>query len=474
MKIRISLLFVLCLCSLSSLFAQQLRIDKEKRILEKEDGTPFLWIGDTAWELFHVLNREEAVYYLDNRKEKGFSVIQAVVLSELQGISTPNAYGELPLTDKNPEKPNEKYFQHVDFIVREAKKRGLYIGMLPTWGDKVTNAHGGEGVIFTPENAYVYGKFLGNRYKSSPVIWILGGDRNIDSDLELEIWNEMARGIKEGDGGTHLMTYHPRGESSSAYWLHNMPWLDFNSYQSGHGRRYDKVYEYNEYHRLLFPRKPFMNAEPAYEDIGVRFSDFMNFEKNGKDRDQFVYSDGLIKDPSFFQEGIFDAYDVRVSAYWTLLSGAAGYTYGNNAIWQMFKPNGRCAIPAVSYWTEALDRPGAQSMLFLRKIFELFPLGSFYPDQSLIFGINPENDSYIVSAITDNQKSVLVYLSKGQPVRLNLSKMSGNTPMFRWYNPSTGEFSVKKQVEVDNNSLASFEAPTKGLNNDWLLVIECD
>ena len=130
--------------------AQTLRVSENKRYLETEKGKPFLWIGDTAWELFHKLNREDAQIYLKNRAEKGFSVIQAVVLAELDGLNTPNAYGEVPLIDLDPTKPNEKYFEHVDFIVNKAEELGLFIGMLPTWGDKVPNIIGGEGpVVFT-------------------------------------------------------------------------------------------------------------------------------------------------------------------------------------------------------------------------------------------------------------------------------------------------------------------------------------
>lgn len=470
MKMRMNWLCFLCIFSVSYLSAQQLRVSEDKTILENEDGSPFLWIGDTAWELFHVLDREEALCYLDNRKEKGFSVIQAVVLSELQGVNAPNAYGDLPLVDKNPQKPNERYFQHVDFIVNEANKRGLYIGMLPTWGDKVTNAHGGEGVIFTLENAYSYGKFLGNRYKSASIIWILGGDRNIDNEQDYNLWVEMVRGIKEGDGSNHLITYHPRGEATSAFWFHNEPWLDFNSYQSGHARKYDKVYEYSEWHRVLLPHKPFVNLEPAYEDIGVRFWDFLDLEKRGRNRDDYLQADGLIKDRRLYEAGIFNAQDIRISAYWTILSGAAGYSYGNNAIWQMFKPNGRCAIPSVSYWKEALDSPGAESMLFLRKIFMLYPLGSFYPDQSLVFGINYKDESHIVSAMSMNHRFALIYLPKGQNVILNLSKMDKNR-YYRWFNPSNGEFS--KSVPLDNRDIMYFKVPSDGESVDWLLVIQC-
>src|SRR3989337_1705715 len=138
----------------------QLQVSVNKRFLQTADGNPFFWLGDTAWELFHRLNREEATLYLKNRAEKGFTVIQAVALAELDGLHDPNAYGEVPLENDDPTRPREAYFQHVDFIVRKAEQHGLYIGMLPTWGDKVFRHTWGKGPeIFNADNARTYGKW---------------------------------------------------------------------------------------------------------------------------------------------------------------------------------------------------------------------------------------------------------------------------------------------------------------------------
>src|SRR4051812_8293724 len=147
--------------------------------LSTTDNQPFFYLADTAWELFHRLTREQADRYLKNRAEKRFTVIQAVLLAELDGLHTPNAYGHTPLQNDDPTKPNEAYFQHVDYIVNKADELGLTIGMLPTWGDKWFKPLG-QGGIFTPENARTYGQYVGKRYKDKPIIWILGGDRAVD------------------------------------------------------------------------------------------------------------------------------------------------------------------------------------------------------------------------------------------------------------------------------------------------------
>lgn len=197
-----------------------LKVSSDGRHLVHADGTPFFYLGDTAWELFHRLNREEADLYLRDRAKKGFTVIQAVVLAELDGLNTPNAYGHTPLEDNDPTRFDEAYFEHVDFVVARAAELGLHIGMLPTWGDKWNKKWGVGPVIFNPENAEAYGGLLGRRYRQSPVIWILGGDRSPENAEHLAVIRAMARGLARGDGGSHLMTFHPQGGANSAQWFH--------------------------------------------------------------------------------------------------------------------------------------------------------------------------------------------------------------------------------------------------------------
>ncbi len=98
--------FFITLCAIASIsFAQQewkhgrLQVTKDGHYLQYEDGTPFFWLGDTGWELFHRLKKEEIEKYLENRRQKGFNVIQAVILAEFDGLRKPNQYGDVPLRD---------------------------------------------------------------------------------------------------------------------------------------------------------------------------------------------------------------------------------------------------------------------------------------------------------------------------------------------------------------------------------------
>ena len=470
MKSVICTLTLVCIFSLNT-FSQQLRVHESQRYLETAEGKPFLWIGDTAWELFHKLNRKEATEYLENRAAKGFSVIQAEVLAENDGLRTPNPYGDVPLNDLDPAQPNEAYFEHVDFIVNKAEELGLVIGMLPTWGDKIESANPGAGpIVFDVDNAFTFGEFLGERYKDKPIVWILGGDRNVLNKRVYQIWDSMARGIQKGDEGKNLMSYHPRGDSHSAYFFHHADWLDFNMYQSGHDERFNDVYKFTHALPKYQPRKPFLDGEPAYEDIAVRFWEHMDFSKSSAERvsEGVLTEEGLIQNRSHFEDGFFTDYDIRVHAYWNFLGGACGYTYGNNAIWQMFKKGGNIAIPALYDWRESMDRPGAFDMMHVRELLE-DKLGKLIPDQSIVYGINRKGENYIVAAGSTDNSFALVYLAKGQPVQVVMDKLDGRITA-SWFNPRNG---YKKKIgNFRNEGIEDFTPPSSGEGNDWVLILE--
>jgi hypothetical protein len=339
-----------------------LRVSEDGRYLVAEDGQPFFWLGDTAWELFHRLDLEESERYLSDRAAKGFTVIQAVVLAEHDGLGTPNAYGEVPLVDRDPTKPNEAYFAHVDAVVDMAADKGLYVGMLPTWGDKWLKKWGTGPVVFDPDNAETYGEFLGRRYKDKPIVWILGGDRNPETEENLAVIRAMARGLARGDGGRHLMTFHPSGGAGSSRWFHGDDWLDINMIQSGHGRRNASNYDMIAADYARTPVKPCVDGEPCYENIPVGFN------------------------PA---NGWFDDFDVRKAAYWAVFAGAHGHTYGCNDIWQMYAPPRGGAIHARTPWQEALDLPGAGHMQHVKNLMLSRPFLTRIPDQDLLVPRTP-------------------------------------------------------------------------------------
>lgn len=183
MKRVFSSVVLICLF-IQNLFAQEItgpiQIHENHRYFMTADGEPFFWMADTAWELFHRLDLEESKIYFDKRASQGFNVVQAVGLSELDGLNTPNANGDKPFLDEAYSKPNEAYWKHVDAVINLALERDIHIALLPTWGDKLNKASWGTGPeIFNFNTAFDFGKWIGKRYANQKnIIWVLGGDRN--------------------------------------------------------------------------------------------------------------------------------------------------------------------------------------------------------------------------------------------------------------------------------------------------------
>jgi hypothetical protein len=454
----------------TAVYADRLVVSADGRFLEYDSGGSFLYLGDTAWELFHKLDREAADLYLRDRAEKGFTVIQAVVLAELDGLRTPNAYGEVPLIDMDPARPNEKYFEHVDYVVSRASDLGLFVGMLPAWGDKVPSDSPGAGpVVFGPDNAAAFGRFLGERYRNEQVIWILGGDRLVSSRESFLTWQAMAEGLEAGHRGGQLMTFHPRGFSSSSYWFHDDEWLDFNMFQSGHGGRLQRNYEFVLNDRALLPAKPVIDGEPAYEGIPVKFWDYMDFSLASTRRvpANVLDEDHLIMDESHFQDGFFERDDLRPHMYWSLFSGAAGYTYGANAVWQMLERGGEVAIPAREDWRDALELPGAGDIRHVRQIFSRRPLSEFEPDQSLVYGPNPGGPGHARALLARDHRTALVYFPIREHLTIRMDTIAGSDVACLWFDPRSGA-SVRADGYADG-PLVTFEPPD---HDDWVLIVD--
>jgi Protein of unknown function (DUF4038)/Putative collagen-binding domain of a collagenase len=429
----------------------RLKVTDNGHYLQFEDGTPFFWLGDTGWELFHRLTKEEIGKYLENRHQKGFNVIQAVILAEFNGLKKPNQYGDLPLINLDPTRPNEKYFELVDYTVQLALQKNMFMGLLPTWGDKVISLWGEGPVIFNENNAYTYGRWLGDRYKDYPnIIWILGGDRPpyTDSVDARPIWKAMAKGIRDGADNKAIFTYHVWGGHSTSEYIHHERWLAINTMQSGHGSGHDvPVWQMIKKDRHLQPPKPTLDAEPNYEDHPVN-----PWPK---------------WDPA---NGYFRDYDVRKQTYRSVFAGACGVTYGHHAVWQFLSAREDTINHADRYWTEAIDRPGAYQVGYLRTLIESHSPLTRIPDQSIIAGGQGEKGEYMVAFRDEANSFAMVYLPVGKKITVNISFIKGNKVMGFWFNPRNGQLqkigSLKKEAAMD------FTPPTIGLENDWVLIVE--
>lgn len=452
----------------------KLRVHSNQHLLADEMGTPFFWLGDTAWEMIHRLDRDQVVRYLDTRQKQHFNVIQTVILAEFDGLNTPNAYGHTPLIENDPMRPNVQssdssdFWKHVDFVVDHAAKRGMRVALLPTWGEWVTPRFAKPAIFQTPSQGYQYGRFLGDRYRDrTNIVWVLGGDRPGDeAPYGRSVWQAMAEGIADGTNGesrqdgnanwsTTLISYHSM--TSSSKWFHQEPWIDFHMWGTYHSSKdWARSFEVATRDYELQPPKPTLNAEPPYDE-------------HPRDYDP--------------RNGWFEEYEIRRAAWWSVMSGTLGHTYGAHPIWQFYDgkslPKPKVPVPNVAKpritWEQALELPVANQMRHLRSLFESVDFASYKPDTTWIkLESNPGDSS---SSKEKNRVAGglgsdygVVYVPTGETVVVSLDRLSGDSITASWYDPRSG---VLKLIEVLNNKVQATLVPPgdPGINNDWVLVL---
>jgi hypothetical protein len=362
----------------------------------------------------------------------------------LRSADDTNAYGAPALTGGDPARPQPGgYWDHIDWVIDRAGERGIHIGMVCAWGSLV---NGGK---LHQDNVQAYTRFLVRRYAAKPnVVWITGGDTR--GDRSPEVWRTMARLIREMDP-KHLITFHPFGRTQSSTWFHNEPWLDFNMFQSGH-RRYDQDdtpgakgednwrYVQEDYRRR--PAKPTLDAEPSYE----------NLPQGLHDPKQPYWSDK----------------EIRRYAWWSVFAGAFGHTYGENAVIQMHKPGRKGAYGVRTYWSEALDAPGASQMQHLKKLILSRPFFQRVPDPALVVN---NGKRYDFIAATRGTNFAFLYTWTGRKFTAKMGVISGQSVRCAWYDPRTGQ--TKDIGNIPNKGTREFDPPGEPApGNDWVLVLD--
>lgn len=394
----------------------RLVVSENHRFLKHEDGTPFFLLGETAWLMPQRLNRDEVKFYLQQCADAGFNMVQVQVLNELPSW---NVYGH--------SSDEEGYWQHLDYIIEQAERQGIYLGLVAVWGSQVKSGR------MTEERARQYGHFLAMRYKDRPnIIWLMGGD--IEGDVHPEVWTAMATTIKSIDA-SHLMTYHPRGRTTSARWWSGAAWIDFHCFQSGH-RRYgqrngDKYYpipdnseednwQYVDSTWTRDPQRPVIDDEPIYEGIPQGLHDG--------------------------RQPRWQAPDVRRYAYWSVFAGSCGHTYGNNAIMQFYRPGLPPAYSCQKPWWEALGDEGFHQMHHLKELMLRFPYFDRVPDQSLVVNNGEQYDRLMATRGTDY---LLVYNCTGREMCLDLTKIRGGRKSLWWMEAATGRLTYMGEQPSD-------------------------
>ncbi len=359
------------------------KVSDNRRYFVDRDGRPVFWMGTTQWNLFRDVTLEDATYIIEKTAASGFVYAQAM----LAGTGVPskaNVYGDHIWLDEDPLRPNEPYFHHVDKVIEAAGRRNVAIS--------ITVYHRQYQGHISAENARLYALWLARRYRDVPnLIWSMTPEA---WDYYIPVLRELAGGLRDGDGGSHLITVKPDPGPHSSSFCHTESWLDFDSIQTF--AWVHQIHPLVSHDYALEPVKPVLMAEGAYED-GSEY--------------------GFQVTPLW----------VRRQAYYSYLSGAH-HTYGHNDSWRV--------LPT---WREALDAPGAGQLKLLKAIFEELPeWWLLVPDQSLLTsGGQTEGRMLTLAARHKDGRWALVYCAGPASITIDFTTLGPAGAI--WIHPGTGE-----------------------------------
>jgi hypothetical protein len=457
-----------------------IRVSPDGHFLTKPDGSPFFYLGENVEALFERLTREDTDAYLANRAERGFTIVLGHVVSRF-GFNQPNVYGDRPFLDGEVTRPNPKYFAHIDWVISQANKLGLRVGLIPMNGIEYV----AEGQ-FNVTNAERYGRWLGERYKGKGIVWMLGWDASpvwpagpvgdlFTSKTKVlvdfrPVYDLMAKGIRDGEGGDPFITFHETSLSfpgtpqpRSSLYLSNRSWLDMNTIQSSHfldqsahmarigaDFGWNSTYNYEPIRAEFYSRpvRPIIDAEPQFEYMPRNID-------------------------TSLASGRWDEVDVRNSAYHAVFAGAAGHTYNHLAVVHILVPGEKSCrhCETTIHWRDALNAPGAVQVAHIKSLMLSRPYFSRIPDQSVILSEAGEGRRYVSATRDRNGSYIMIYLPEGQPVEVDMIKLSGSAGVAWWFDPRTGN-TTRIGGTIPTNQSHRFTPPSSGWGNDWVLVLD--
>ncbi len=221
-----------------------------------DDGTPWLWRGDTCWRGYTSLFPAEGRWksYIDLRAAQGYTAMQSIVVSFINGLGFWKNEGGtcfVEYTDsKDYDRLNPGYFRWIDKRIDYALSKGIVPVIFFTWAQEYVN--------FSERQYEKYCRYLVARYASKNVIWVLCGEYDeiiIDYGRSTSEYERYGKLVQQYDPYDHPLTLHPTGRKSSAE-FGNFDWFGCVMQQTPYyvrDIRRDRIYS-----------KPVVNGEPRY------------------------------------------------------------------------------------------------------------------------------------------------------------------------------------------------------------------
>jgi hypothetical protein len=413
------------------------RLSADRRHFVHADGTPWFWLGDTAWNGALRSTDDEWEKYLSDRGAKRFTAIQFVMTQWRAGRQ--DERGQVAFTGVDPVRVNPAFFRRMDKKLEAVNDRGLVGVPVLLWA-LTSRDNESPGELLSDIEAARLARYMVARYDAFHVLWLLGGDGDYGGERASR-WKAIGRTVFPPERGRRPVSMHPRGMQSPWADYRDEPWVDYFMYQSGHGNN-PKKWRWNAtaggaIDWRIEPARPVIDGEINYEG-------------------HLDYHTG---------QPVSDS-QVRRAAWYSLLAAPpAGFTYGAHGIWwwgrkaevPLDHPRTGTALP----WFECLDYPGARQMKVLRDVLDGIEWWQLRPDRSLL-AEDPEDTefaSHIMPARAENGGFALLYLPGNASVKLDQGSIRGYTGAV-WIDPGTGQRHTAKLLPV-------MQPPGPG---DWLLL----
>ena len=412
------------------------------RLLYDQTGKPFFWSGDSPSSLMVQLDDSDVITYLDDRRMRGVNIIVVNLIDHTFGDNAPaNFYGDSPFYGTEFITPNEAYFLHTDWVINQAAARGIVVLLIPfDINYQCEGAGCGAVRAASIEDMNWWGNYLGDRYKDSAnIIWAVGADT--DPTEFIPKINAFVDGLTTIDQN-HLVIGGSQEETMGVTYWGDSPWMTVNSiytYDPALYRMSKDAYDY-------VPTMPFFMAESAYENETARGT-----------------TNQLL----------------RSEVYYSVLSGAIGYFFGNCPIWFFDAQAGSSYCEGAGSWQSNLDSPGAKSMQYALQLFSAHSWYDLVPDwshQVLISGYGTWGESdYVTAAQTSDGSLMIAYLPRISTITVNLTRFYSSVNA-RWYDPSRGVYSAIPGSPFSNTGNRLFTPPGNNGegDSDWILILEGD
>ena len=434
-------------------------IAEDQRHFTHTSGKPFPWLGDTWWMgLTKRLPLEGFRDLIVDRTEKGFTVIQIIA----------GLYPDMPWHDPRGEGDagypwsedfnslNPAYFQQMDLRLNLLIEAGLSPCIVGFWGYFLD--------VAGPNILKLHWRNLVARYSALPVSWCVAGEGLMPYYLDADklgdmqawtqersaAWSEMARWIKDIDGFRRPITIHPTQFGRKQ--VDDPETLDFEMLQTGHGGfpALTSTIDMLADSLPAAPKMPVIVSEVNYEGI---------LESSGPEIQRFLY-------------------------WSSVLSGAGGFTYGANGLWQVngedvpYGPSPHGMAWGGPSWREASQLAGSGQIGLAKKLLDKYPWWTLAPvPQQLNRHSSSENriDPY-AGAMADGTLMVFVpavsiLLARRDGLQLQ-ELVPGRIYQTYYFNPKTGERLPGNTTTVNSDGRISL--PTPPLIQDWVFVATPD